>query len=70
MAIPVDNVVVGQALNDRGAQAFNTIEGLGLNTFGFLWPCTGIWTATDNLALTTTWVTPTTSVVLTETCLN
>lgn len=46
--------VVGQALNSFGFTAFNTVEGLGLNTFGFLWPCDGIWAPNDE-AITTTW---------------
>ena len=45
--------VVGQALNDFGFVAFDTIEGLGLNTFGFLWPCEGIWTVSYDAASTT-----------------
>ncbi len=52
---PADVVVVGRALNDFGFSAFNTIEGLGLNTRGFLWPCTGIWQPSDS-PITTVWV--------------
>lgn len=47
--------IVGQALNSFGLTAFNTIEGLGLNTFGFLWPCAGIWAPVD-AAVSTVWV--------------
>lgn len=43
MAIPFDVIITGEALNDFGFMAFNNIEGLGLNTFGFLWPINGIW---------------------------
>lgn len=55
MAAPIDAVIKGMALNDMGFTAENTVEGLGLNTFGFLWPCDGIWQPTDT-ALTTTWI--------------
>lgn len=53
-----DVLIEGQALNSFGLTAFDTIEGLGLNTFGFLWPTTGIWTdcAACNDNVTTTWV--------------
>lgn len=43
MANPVDAVIKGTALETFGLTAENTIAGLGLNTFGFLWPCDGIW---------------------------
>ena len=65
--LPVDVIVVGKALNDRGFVANDAVEGLGLNTFGFLWPCAGIW-APMSKAITTTWVGIQTSVVTTETC--
>lgn len=65
--LPVDVVIVGQALNDKGFCANDAVEGLGLNTFGFLWPCTGIW-APMAQAITTTWVNIQTSVVTTEVC--
>lgn len=55
MPFPVDVKVVGMALNSFGLTAYNTIEGLGLNTFGFLWPCAGIWAPTEE-DITTTWV--------------
>lgn len=56
MAQPLDVIIVGQALNDFGfVGAQNAIAGLGLNTFGFLWPCDAIWTCTDP-AITTVWV--------------
>lgn len=54
MAHPVDVTIQGMALNDRGFEALNTVEGLGLNTFGFLWPCEGIW-APAQVSITTTW---------------
>lgn len=49
-----DVIIVGNALNDFGFCAKNTIAGLGLNTFGFLWPCDAIWSPTDS-PITTTW---------------
>lgn len=52
---PVDTLVVGTALDTQGFTAFNTVEGLGLNTFGFLWPCEGIWGPSDG-SITTIWV--------------
>lgn len=42
------------ALNDMGFVANNTIAGLGLNTFGFLWPCDGIWSSSE-MPITTVW---------------
>lgn len=45
MANPLNVQIVGDALNTQGFTAFETIEGLGLNTFGFLWPLSGIWSA-------------------------
>lgn len=56
MANPVGDVkIVGMALNDFGLSAYNTVEGLGLNTFGFLWPCNGIWAPGDEI-ISTSWV--------------
>lgn len=52
---PVDVTIQGQALNSMGLTANNTIAGLGLNTFGFLWPCDGIWQPSD-ASITTAWV--------------
>lgn len=67
---PADVVVAGNALNDRGFSAFNTIAGLGLNTFGFLWPCDAIWGPTDDSRLVTIWTTTLPAVVNTETCVD
>lgn len=53
---PVDVVIKSQALNSDGFTADNTVEGLGLNTFGFLWPCEGIWAPFDP-NITTAWTT-------------
>lgn len=50
----LDVVILGQALETFGFTANNTIAGLGLNTFGFLWPCDGIWTDVDD-PISTTW---------------
>lgn len=63
----VDAIIVGQALNDQGFIAYDAIAGLGLNTFGFLWPCSDVW-APQQRAITTTWVGIQTSTVTTETC--
>lgn len=54
MANPIDVTIKGQALNSFGLTANDTIAGLGLNTFGFLWPCDAIWTDCE-AAITTTW---------------
>lgn len=56
MAFPLDVTIQGQALNDFGFEALNTISGLGLNTFGFLWPCDEIWQPLDNDVTSTTWM--------------
>lgn len=49
-----DVIIVGQALNSFGFVGFNTISGLGLNTFGFLWPCPDIWSPAYD-PVTTVW---------------
>ncbi len=55
MAQPIDAVVSGVALETEGFVGIQfAVAGLGLNTFGFLWPCDGIWTTSD-LPITTTW---------------
>jgi hypothetical protein len=51
---PVDVVIVGTALNTQGFTAKGAIAGLGLNTFGFLWPCDGIWSNFEE-SVTTAW---------------
>ena len=43
MAAPFEVIIAPEAVNDFGFQAFGAVEGLGLNTFGFLWPVDGIW---------------------------
>lgn len=55
MSYGVNAIVVGTALESFGFTAFDTIDGLGLNTFGLLWSCSGIWTNNDDPALTTVW---------------
>lgn len=55
---PVQNIIiVGMALNDFGFVAFDTLSGLGLNTFGFLWSASDIWTDCNvcNEDITTDW---------------
>lgn len=54
MGYPVDPIIVGDALNTKGFEAYNTVSGLGLNTFGFLWGCSEIWQVNDP-TITTTW---------------
>ena len=57
--LPFDVQIIGDALNTQGFVAFNTIEGLGLNTFGFLWPIDGIWAPCTECAVepvSTAWV--------------
>lgn len=55
MANPVDVVISGAALNSLGLVATQyTVNGLDLNTFGFLTPCDAIWTPSAP-AITTTW---------------
>lgn len=55
MAHPMDVKVVGTALNSEGFIGDQwSISGVGLNTFGFLWPCADIWTSSET-RITTTW---------------
>lgn len=46
--------IVGTALNDMGLSAHNAISGTGLNTFGFIWDESAIWTKSD-ANITTNW---------------
>jgi hypothetical protein len=55
MAIPFDTQIQGDALNSKGFEAFKTVEGLGLNTFGFLWPLDGIWAPGESMPTSTVW---------------
>ena len=68
-AQPADVVIVGDALNTLGFEAFKTVSGLGLNTRGFLWPCSGIWTASDG-PITTVWSASLPATVTTEVCVD
>lgn len=54
MAYGWDVQIVGDALNSFGFTGKTSIAGLGLNTFGFLWPNSNIWSDCD-VAITTTW---------------
>lgn len=52
---PVDVIIVGSNLNSSGLVGANlATAGLGLNTFGFLFPCDGHWINADP-AISTTW---------------
>jgi hypothetical protein len=69
MANPLDVTVKGQALNSQGLTANDTISGVGLNTFGFLWPCADLWTNYyENVS--TTWTSCTPDVDNVETCVD
>lgn len=65
----LDVTIKGQALNSFGLTASDTISGLGLNTFGFLWACADIWSP-DDPVVSTNWTTCTGSVVDVETCID
>lgn len=65
---PVGDVIIaGQALESFGLVGFNNVEGLSLNTFGFLFPCAGIWSPADP-SITTTWADCTDPNATLETC--
>lgn len=66
---PADVVVLGTALETEGFVGNKTIAGLGLVTFGFLWPCDGIWMSSDD-PITTLWVPATVPVITTEVCVD
>ena len=53
MAVQFDIIIVGTALNSFGLTGKNTISGLGLNTFGFLWDCADIWGPAYDTVVTT-----------------
>lgn len=55
MAAQFDVKIVGNALNSQGFTGENTIDGVGLNTFGFIWPCASIWTSCEE-PITTVWI--------------
>ena len=44
MAIPLFDVTVkGVALLDKGLTEWDAIDGVGLQTYGFVWGCPNIW---------------------------
>lgn len=49
-----DITVYGEALETFGFEAYQTIDGFGLLTFGFLWECAQIWTDSES-TLATSW---------------
>jgi hypothetical protein len=54
-----DVTVKGYVLETFGLTDRNTIDGIGLNTFGFVWPCDNIWFqpyySNLSLSISTTW---------------
>ncbi len=50
-----DVTVYGQALETMGFEAYGSIDGFGLLSFGLLWQCPNIWTASDSTTLATSW---------------
>ena len=67
MALAFDVTVKGHALETLGLTAENTVEGLGLVTYGFIWPCAGIWGPGDDV-VTTAWTDCTTAGTNVESC--
>lgn len=59
MAKPLYDVTIkGMALSDRGLTDWNTYDGFGLVTFGFIWGCGNIWFGpyySNGTTLSTTW---------------
>ncbi len=59
MAIPkFDVTIYGMALNNFGFTEQDTIDGLGLNTFGLIWGCQNIWFGpyySSGLTISTSW---------------
>lgn len=53
MAVNFDVTLNGRGLLDYGLYG-NTVDGLGLQTFGFVWLCSSIWDNADE-AVTTSW---------------
>lgn len=54
MSVGFDASIDGLALIDRGFVGDDNVEGLTLNTFGFLWPDDAIWILCED-PITTTW---------------
>lgn len=48
-----DVTLNGRGLVDYGLYGYS-VDGLGLNTYGFVWLCSGIWDNADE-DITTTW---------------
>lgn len=56
-----DVLIVGDALNDLGFEGLSSIEGVALNSFGFVWPLNSIWTNSES-SITTGWTNSETSI--------
>lgn len=56
MAGEQDVLISGQALESLGFIGENTISGIGLMTFGFIWNCGAIWSPSDDPAVVTIWI--------------
>lgn len=56
MALPLFNdvTVYGEAVETFGFEAYGSIDGFGLHSFGLLWSCPNIWTGSDS-TLSTSW---------------
>lgn len=54
MAINFDVTVNGRGLLDYGLFGYS-VDGFGINTYGFIWLCSSIWDNADE-NITTTWV--------------
>lgn len=54
MALPYNVGVNGEALNTLGFEANDQFNGVGLLTFGFLWPVNAIWNPCG-YGITTNW---------------
>lgn len=77
MPLPFDVTIVGGALQTRGFVGNNTISGIGLNSFGLIWDCDGLWTSSEagvstnwadaDASVSTSWTTSEASVTTTWT---
>lgn len=67
--IGFDVKVAGDALLTEGLEGYNTIDGIALVTFGFLFDCSDIWGPLE-ANLTTSWSTTETSITTTWTDLD
>jgi len=66
MTIQFDVTLNGLGLNDFGIYG-KSVDGFGLNTFGFVWACNSIWNPCID-PITTTWVSCDDYVTNIETC--